>query len=156
MPFGPKPTPPEVRFWAKVDKAGPDECWLWTASTNKGYGQLAIKPSPQPVMAHRFSYELANGPIPDGLAVCHTCDNPPCVNPAHLFLGTKGDNNRDMVAKGRHWHQRKTHCKQGHEYDAVRIRNGRPSRYCRTCHNASGRAAKAAARARRKLQQNVA
>lgn len=90
---------PEQRFWAKVDKT--DGCWLWTASTTaKGYGQLQVRPG---VMssAHRYSYTIHNGVIPDGLHILHTCDNPRCVRPDHLFLGTNKDNSRDMVAKGR-------------------------------------------------------
>jgi hypothetical protein len=78
----------EERFWAKVDKSGgPSACWLWTASTNKGYGQLEIDGRPEG--AHRIAYKLSIGPIPNGLSVCHSCDNPPCCNPSHLFLGSK-------------------------------------------------------------------
>jgi hypothetical protein len=89
------------RFWPKVDRgAGPDACWPWTASTTHGYGQIGV-PGTRPHKAHRVAWELTNGPIPDGLLVCHRCDNPPCCNPAHLFLGTNADNMRDMVAKGR-------------------------------------------------------
>jgi hypothetical protein len=86
------------RFWARVRK-GP-ECWEFAGPTRKGYGQLGVG-SGRHISAHRISWELANGPIPDGMQVLHTCDNPPCVNPAHLFLGTHQDNMDDMVAKGR-------------------------------------------------------
>ena len=90
-----------VRFWAKVDaSAGPTGCWLWTgARFPAGYG--AIKIAGRPWGAHRVAWELVNGPIPDGLQSLHRCDNPPCVNPLHLFLGSQADNARDMVAKGR-------------------------------------------------------
>lgn len=91
------------RFWANVRKAGPDECWLWTGETGKkGHGRFALRG--KTVSAHRISWALERGPVPDGLCVCHDCpggDNPACVNPSHLWLGTKIDNNRDRVLKGR-------------------------------------------------------
>lgn len=97
--------PPWTRFWAKVDKNGPlildTRCWVWTGSLNeRGYGRfLAL--NDERVYAHRFSYELANGEIPDGLRVCHRCDLPACVNPAHFFLGTDKENLEDCKRKGR-------------------------------------------------------
>ena len=92
----------EERFWAKVDKKGPDECWEWLATKNRsGYGQIgAGGRHGKFVLAHRVSWELANGPIPTGMCVLHRFDNPGCVNPAHLFLGTQADNLRDMMDKG--------------------------------------------------------
>lgn len=91
------------RFWAKVDKSG--DCWVWTASRrHKGYGAFAytIDGKIHHDRAHRFSYEIHNGPIPVGMFVLHRCDNPACVNPSHLFLGTAKDNVDDMMSKGRH------------------------------------------------------
>jgi HNH endonuclease len=90
------------RFWAKVARGGPDDCWIWRGSkTSAGYGNLASLAGAQPFYAHRLSYEFHSGPIPRGMFVLHRCDNPACVNPNHLFLGTQTDNMRDMSAKGR-------------------------------------------------------
>jgi len=92
------------RFWAKVEKT--DNCWLWTGSKrNKGYGAFVYADKNGKVVqgrAHRFSYEIHVGEIPEGLFVLHKCDNPGCVNPDHLFVGTNQDNVTDMVSKGRH------------------------------------------------------
>jgi hypothetical protein len=89
------------RFWAKVDRsAGPDGCWEWTAGRlPNGYGKIWVDGISDG--AHRVSWALAHGPIRDGLFVLHTCDNRPCVNPAHLYLGTQSDNIRDMDRRGR-------------------------------------------------------
>lgn len=97
-------TPVEKRFWPKVDKTdghGPaGDCWIWTASTDiYGYGIVGV--GGRNKGAHRASWEIHNGPIPEGLKVLHHCDNPPCVRPNHLFLGTQKDNMDDMNAKGR-------------------------------------------------------
>lgn len=76
-------------------------CWEWTGAVRPpmGYGTITINNTSHSV--HRISYEIWRGPIPRGMCACHSCDNPPCFNPAHLWLGTKGDNNRDSAAKGR-------------------------------------------------------
>jgi hypothetical protein len=86
------------RFWAKVEKQE-SGCWVWQGATRSGYG--AIKIDGKVKGTHRVSFEMANGPIPEGLLVCYSCDNPPCVNPDHLWLGTYEDNARDGWKKGR-------------------------------------------------------
>lgn len=94
----------EKRFWAKVRKDR-DGCWRWIAAvTRYGYGAFTVRS--KYIRAHRYSWELHNGPIPEGLCVCHRCDNPGCVNPAHLFLGTFKDNAIDCSTKGRRQDQK--------------------------------------------------
>jgi hypothetical protein len=94
------------RVLSRIDRSGgPDACWPWVGSRNGGYGRTHVGSrsdgTRKQARAHRISYEIANGPIPDGLNVLHKCDNPPCCNPSHLFLGTQMDNYRDMESKGR-------------------------------------------------------
>lgn len=92
------------RFWRYVDICGPNACHLWTGARNgNGYGVIADDDGRQ-LIAHRAAYKLAYGAVPTGMEVCHRCDNPPCVNVRHLFLGTRTDNVRDMYAKGRARH----------------------------------------------------
>ncbi len=95
----------EERFWAKVYRAGPHldkmdtPCWMWTAGRNRrGYGTFQRE---RPLRAHRVSWEIENGGIPDGKWVLHHCDNPSCVRPGHLFLGTHKDNMHNRSEKGR-------------------------------------------------------
>jgi hypothetical protein len=98
------------RYLSRIDRSGgPDACWPWTwGCTNKGYGALRV--NGRSTYAHRFGYEQLVGPIPDGLFVRHTCDNPPCQNPAHWVVGTHIDNMADKIARDRQsrgiWHGR--------------------------------------------------
>jgi hypothetical protein len=101
----------ETRFWSKVDKSAADGCHPWTRGRSpRGYGKVGRQGAH--LRAHRVAWELTFGPIPSyaeaGYKVCvlHTCDNPPCCNPAHLFLGSNADNTADRQAKGRHWARR--------------------------------------------------
>jgi transcriptional regulator with XRE-family HTH domain len=157
--------PPIIKpkFWDFVDKDGPEvagrshlgRCWVWTGPANEkrgGYGRW------RRALAHRHSWELANGPIPDGLWILHHCDNPPCVNPAHLYAGTHLDNMRDMAERGRaHVPAPATACPKGHLlvgrnlYEAPsKTPNGRRQRFCRTCANERKKAEQRAKRARAK------
>jgi len=100
----PKKLPLEVRFWQKVDRRTPDECWPWLAGHSSGYG--CFKLGGKAVPAHRVAYQLIYGSIPQSIGqykscVCHSCDNPNCVNPNHLILGTMADNTADRDARGR-------------------------------------------------------
>jgi hypothetical protein len=120
------PIEPSIRFWAKVDKIGPipehvphlGECWVWTAHIDsKGrYGTFRIGASIASMAAHRASWILNVGPIPVGLRVCHKCDNPKCVRPSHLFVGTDRDNTLDAQNKARRLGPflHKSVCKRGH------------------------------------------
>lgn len=134
----------EERFWGHVDKSG--DCWLWTASRNKqGYGSFTLaapkETGGRTTRAHRYAYEKTVGPIPDGLFLLHSCDNPPCVNPAHLRPGTASDNSEDASARGRFPNSQATHCPEGHPYDEANTRI-RPEgwRACRACYRESSRA----------------
>jgi hypothetical protein len=102
-----------VRFWSKVVKT--EACWVRTGTAlPKGYTKIWWNGSMK--LAHRVSWMIHFGPIPESMMVLHTCDNPPCVRPDHLFLGTNQTNMTDMISKGRHHYSVRTHCKNGHEF----------------------------------------
>jgi hypothetical protein len=123
------------RFWVKVNKSGPDDCWPWTAASTKGYGVFGV--GGRLVYAHRFAYEVEVGPIPENLVIDHLCENTLCVNPAHLEAVPHAVNVERSAG-------RITHCKNGHPFTTVvthRDRSGRPyqTRRCLICLNARRR-----------------
>ena len=126
----------EERFWANVDKS--DECWSWTGHKSpRGYGDLRV--DGKMMRAPRYSWTLHYGPIPAGLFVLHHCDNPPCVRPDHLFVGTLSDNSQDASRKRRLWMQTPSPvCRRGlHPFTPENTYvNARGRRHCRACHNA--------------------
>lgn len=125
------------RFFQKVDMSR--DCWIWKAGTDKdGYGKIYV--DGKTIRSHRVSWEIHNGPIPKNMCVLHKCDNPPCVNPEHLFLGTSTDNNRDREVKNRGRYRNKTHCPQGHKYtEENTFINPQGHRKCKICVRARGR-----------------
>lgn len=129
--------PLEARFWAKVDTGGNGGCWIWTAATfPEGYGLLGIDGVPR--LAHRISYELTVGPIPDGAQLDHICRVRHCVNPDHLEPITRRENIRRGVSPSA-INARLTHCRRGHAFDEANthVANGR--RTCRTCRREAAR-----------------
>ena len=127
-----------AKFARKFEPVTETGCWIWTGAELKGYGRMVV--NGKYLRAHRISWELYRGPIPDGLLVLHHCDVPACVNPDHLYLGSDLDNMRDRLRRGRNPNANKVACLRGHPYDAANtiLHNGK--RYCRKCrefHNAN-------------------
>lgn len=133
---GAKKIPALDRFEKFVDRT--PTCWGWNGFVDSiGRGHLHVHGMGK-IRAHRASYILNIGLIPNNLVVCHTCDNPNCVNPDHLWLGTVKDNVHDMIQKGRSWAHGRTHCKNGHEYPPDRPIGAYDAR-CRKCANEANR-----------------
>lgn len=115
----------EEKFWEKVEKGSPDDCWIWTGSTRNGYGRMYDGELKKNVSAHRMAWKIRFGEYPDeNEKVLHKCDNPSCVNFNHFFLGTQQDNMDDMISKGRHRYPTgsKVHTNRLSEDDVRKIR----------------------------------
>ncbi len=123
----------QKRFWIKVQKT--EGCWNWTGSKDRdGYGRFGTNGrNSSPHLAQRVSWFIKFGDIPEGSCILHRCDNPSCVNPDHLFIGTPYDNMRDMVEKCRHGGSSKTHCPKGHSYSGSNVYLYKNQRHCRIC-----------------------
>lgn len=121
------------RFWKKVEKIPPDDCWYWIGCLTRNRGQISI--NGKVYLAHRVSWMIHYGEIPSGLQINHHCDNPRCSRPSHLFLGTQKENIQDMLRKNRRPpYKFKNICYRGHEKNVTNIRvDKRGGRHCRLC-----------------------
>lgn len=122
---GPEPVPLADRFWAKVDRRSPDECWPWLGGTDpRGYGTVWSQVLGRKDKAHRVSLSLQLGrSITDGLEVLHSCDNPRCVNPEHLREGTHQENMQDMAERNQQWRENMSRARQGERHPRARLTN---------------------------------
>ena len=134
----------EELYFSRVQRTA--GCWGWTGSIMQfGYGKIVPYKGASSISAHRASWMIYYGKIPEGMCVLHTCDNPICTNPEHLFLGTQMDNMRDAQRKGRlsvpekGWKRTTTHCPQGHKYSEENTYRWHSLRICRKCHAAHER-----------------
>lgn len=108
-------------FWSMFDRSDPAGCWNWPRrKTVDGYGKF--KANGKNIRAHRYAYEQSNGKIPDGMFVCHSCDNPACCNPNHLWIGSLQDNHADMMKKGR-WHSMSGVFLRGEKHPLAKLSN---------------------------------
>lgn len=155
--FAPPRAPLGVRFFSRVDRSGGNgACWPWLGwKGDRGYGRISV--NGRLMRATHVSLLLQGMAVPPGMLACHHCDNPPCVNPRHLFLGSMSDNILDAVRKGRHrpyMPTKRTHCKRGHELSYL---DKRGRHYCLVCGAERGRRRDhAAERRRRKAARDAA
>lgn len=125
---------PDPRFWVKVDVRDGDACWLWTGATTTHGGYGLLRRMGKEYRAHRVMWEMVEGPIPQGMFVCHACDTPPCVNPRHLFLGDARANNLDRETKRRGFNSRRDECAKGHPFSEENTkRDSKGRRVCIEC-----------------------
>lgn len=120
----------QERFWSKVNRGSDEDCWEWKGALTKGYGSILAGDTT--TLSHRVSWALANGNLPDELVVRHKCDNPPCVNPAHLELGTQTENVEDMISRNRATFQ-KSNCRNGHNRAIHSVIDHNGKRVCIEC-----------------------
>lgn len=121
-----------TRFSKYMQKSNDSDCIEWTAYIDSmGYGRIKI--NKKTTTAHRVSFMIFKGEIPENLCVCHACDNPKCVNPDHLFLGSHTENMRDMIKKGRKPSIVKSKCKRGHEFSLENTKIYGKAKFCKKC-----------------------